>query len=99
MEATYQVGEYDIVILSANSRTVWRPGSWSNGYRIPAGASRALKPYIRQQMKFFVAKVNLKEQARTGSDLSAPAAVRLRVAQVHAAASAWGWSTRAGRKT
>jgi hypothetical protein len=37
-----------------------------NGYRIPPGASRALKPYIRQQMKFFVAKVNLQEQAKTG---------------------------------
>ena len=37
-----------------------------SGYKIPRGASAALKPYIRQNMKFFVAKVNLKEQAKTG---------------------------------
>jgi hypothetical protein len=38
----------------------------SNGYRIAKGASRALKPYIRQRMQFFVAKVNLEAQAGTG---------------------------------
>jgi hypothetical protein len=43
-----------------------------NGYRIPKNASRALKPYIRQKMKFFVAKVNLKEQARTGLNFLRP---------------------------
>ena len=37
-----------------------------NGYRIPRGASRALQPYVRQGMKFFVARVNLEEQAKTG---------------------------------
>ena len=47
---------------------------------------RALEPYMRQNMKFFVAKVNLKEHADR-AQLSAPAAVRLRVAQVHAADS------------
>ena len=66
VEATYQVGEYDIVILSAKQSDGLETWLIGNGYRIPAGASRALKPYIRQQMKFFVAKVNLKEQARTG---------------------------------
>ena len=37
-----------------------------NGYKIPLGAHRALEPYIRQDMKFFVAKVNLKEHQATG---------------------------------
>ena len=32
----------------------------------PEGAASALRPYVRQQMKFFVAKVNLEEQAQTG---------------------------------
>jgi hypothetical protein len=66
IEATYQVGEYDIVILSAKQSDGLETWLLDNGYRIPAGASRALKPYIRQQMKFFVARINLKEQARTG---------------------------------
>jgi hypothetical protein len=33
---------------------------------MPVGASAALEPYIKQDMKFFVAKVNLKEQNKTG---------------------------------
>ena len=65
IEATYQVGEYDIVILGAKQSDGLETWLLDNGYRIPAGASRALKPYIRQQMKFFVARINLKEQART----------------------------------
>ena len=66
VEARYTVGEYDIVILSAtqsNGLEIWLR---QNGYRIPANASRALQPYVRQGLKFFVAKVNLAEQAKTG---------------------------------
>ena len=37
-----------------------------NGYQIPSGASSVLNSYIKQNMKFFVAKVNLKEQAKLG---------------------------------
>ena len=66
LEAAYTVGEYDIVILSAKESDGLETWLLRNGYRIPRGASAALKPYIRQDMKFFVAKVNLKEQARTG---------------------------------
>jgi hypothetical protein len=66
VEAAYTVGEYDIVILSAKQSDGLESWLRDNGYRIPRGASAALKPYVRQQMKFFVAKVNLKEQARTG---------------------------------
>lgn len=64
VEATYAVGEYDIVILSAQQSDGLESRLRDNGYRIPAGASRALAPYVRQGMKFFVAKVNLAEQAR-----------------------------------
>lgn len=66
VEAQYTVGEYDIVILSATESKGLEKWLKANGYRIPAGASRALKPYIMQNMKFFVARVNLKEQAKTG---------------------------------
>jgi hypothetical protein len=66
VEASYTVGEYDIVILSARESDGLETWLLENGYRIPKGASKALKPYIRQDMKFFVAKVNIKEQARTG---------------------------------
>ncbi|MGH7732075.1 MAG: DUF2330 domain-containing protein, partial [Candidatus Eiseniibacteriota bacterium] len=66
IEAQYTVGEYDILILSAresNGLELWLS---ENGYRIPAGASRALAGYIKQGVKFFVAKVNLAEQKKLG---------------------------------
>jgi len=66
IEAQYTVGEYDILILSAkqsNGLEIWLN---ENHYRVPPGASRVLGSYLKQGMKFFVAKVNLKEQAKTG---------------------------------
>jgi len=66
VEAQYTIGEYDIVILSAKESDGLETWLQQSGYRIPRGASAALQPYIRQNMKFFVAKVNLKEQAKTG---------------------------------
>jgi hypothetical protein len=72
VEASYTVGEYDIVMLSATQSDGLETWLTQNGYRIPAGASRALGPYIKQGMKFFVAKVNLKEQAKTGSQMLRP---------------------------
>ncbi|MGH7820498.1 MAG: DUF2330 domain-containing protein, partial [Candidatus Binatia bacterium] len=64
--AEYTVGEYDIVILSAKQSDGLETWLRESGYRVPQGASRALRPYIQQDMKFFVAKVNLEEQAKTG---------------------------------
>jgi hypothetical protein len=66
VEAQYTVGEYDIVILSARESGGLETWLRQNGYRIPPGASRALQPYVRQNLKFFVARVNLKEQAKAG---------------------------------
>jgi len=66
IEASYTVGEYDIVILSAAQSTGLETWLKTNGYRIPTGASSVLATYIKQQMRFFVAKVNLTEQARLG---------------------------------
>jgi hypothetical protein len=66
VEAQYTVGEYDIVILSAQQSDGLETWLRENKYRIPRGASAALKPYIKQDMKFFVARVNLGEQAKSG---------------------------------
>ena len=66
IEATYTVGEYDIVILSAKESDGLETWLRESGYRIPAGASRVLGGYLRQGMHFFVAKVNLKEQGKLG---------------------------------
>jgi len=66
IEATYTVGEYDILILSARQSTGLATWLTGNGYRIPPGAARVLETYLKQGMKFFVAKVNLKEQTKLG---------------------------------
>jgi hypothetical protein len=66
VEASYTVGEYDIVMLSAKQSNGLETWLRENGYKMPRGAASALKPYIAQDMKFFVAKVNIKEQAATG---------------------------------
>ncbi len=66
IEAKYTVGEYDILILSAKQSNGLETWLRENGYSIPKGASAVLGSYIRQNMHFFVAKVNLGEQARLG---------------------------------
>ena len=66
IEASYTVGEYDILILSATQSTGLETWLTTNGYRIPQGASSVLATYLKQNMRFFVAKVNLAEQARLG---------------------------------
>lgn len=66
IEASYTVGEYDILILSAQQSDGLETWLTENGYRIPAGASAVLGSYIRQNMRFFVARVNLEEQSALG---------------------------------
>lgn len=72
VEAQFTVGEYDIVILSAEESGGLEKWLHLNGYQIPAGAAPLLEPYIKQNMKFFVAKVNLKEFAKGGSQFLRP---------------------------
>jgi hypothetical protein len=66
IEARYTVGEYDILILSAKQSQGLEDWLIQSGYRVPKGAARVLEGYLKQGMKFFVAKVNLKEQEKLG---------------------------------
>jgi hypothetical protein len=69
IENNFQAGEYSISVLSANDSEgleTWLRGA---GYQLPRGASEVLRPYIRQQMKFLVAKVNLAEFNKNGGTL------------------------------
>ncbi|MBW4621110.1 MAG: DUF2330 domain-containing protein [Cyanosarcina radialis HA8281-LM2] len=72
IEAQFNVGEYEILILSAKESSGLETWLKQNGYRIPSGASQLLQPYIRQKMKFFVAKVNLKEFNKSGYESLRP---------------------------
>jgi len=66
IESRYTVGEYDILILSAKESGGLETWLRENGYTVPPGASRVLSGYLKQGMRFFVAKVNLKEKSKLG---------------------------------
>jgi hypothetical protein len=66
IEAQDTIGEYDILILSARESAGLETWLRDNGYRLPAGVSPVLGSYLKQGMKFFVARVNFKEQAKLG---------------------------------
>jgi hypothetical protein len=66
VEALYTVGEYDIVILSAEQSDGLETWLKESGYRIPEGAGDVLGSYIKQKVRFFVAKVNLEKKSELG---------------------------------
>jgi hypothetical protein len=66
IEASYTVGEYDILILSAKESDGLIKWLDDNGYRVPRGADKVVGSYLKQDMRFFVAKVNVEEQKKTG---------------------------------
>ncbi len=76
VEASYDVGEYDVSILSAQESDGLVDWLTDNGYRIPAGAEEVLASYIRQKMHFFVAKVNLDRMELMGNRFLRPLQVR-----------------------
>jgi len=75
IEESFTEGEYDILILSAKESDGLQTWLEEEGYRVPAEARRTLGSYIKQDMKFFVAKVNLEEQAKSGLEMLRPIAV------------------------
>ncbi len=64
IEAQFVVGEYEIVILSAKDSGGLEKWLRLNKYTIPQGAAEALAPYVREQSKFFVAKVDIQKVKR-----------------------------------
>lgn len=58
VEAQFEVGEYEIVILSARDSTGLDRWLRDHDYKIPEGAEPLLRPYVAAGSKFFVAKVD-----------------------------------------
>jgi MYXO-CTERM domain-containing protein len=58
IEAKFTVGEYEVVILSAQDSTGLDTWLRREKYAIPEGAEPYLKPYVQSGSKFFVAKVD-----------------------------------------
>lgn len=70
IEAEYEVGEYDILILSAEESDGLITWLNQNNYKIPDGAEEVVGSYLKQDMKFFVAKVSL--ERHDGSSMLRP---------------------------
>lgn len=66
IEAQYTVGEYDILILSATQSDGLIRWLDENDYKIPRGAERVVDSYLKQDMRFFVARVNVEKQGELG---------------------------------
>ncbi|MEM8674676.1 MAG: DUF2330 domain-containing protein [Cyanobacteria bacterium P01_G01_bin.67] len=75
VEEQFSVGEYDIVILSAKESDGLETWLIQNDYKIPRGAKELLQPYIKQNLKFFVAKVNLEEFDSSGFEKLRPISI------------------------
>jgi hypothetical protein len=69
IEAQYLIGEYDILILSALESGGLKAWLLKNGYKIPEAAEEVLEPYIKSNLKFFVAKVNKEHNTMAGNFL------------------------------
>jgi hypothetical protein len=76
VEASYDVAEYDVSILSAEESNGLVDWLADNGYRIPNGAAAVLGSYIKQNMRFFVVKVNLERMKLAGNRYLRPLQVR-----------------------
>lgn len=66
VEAQFTVGEYEIVILSAEDSSGLDRWIRDHGYKIPEGAEPILRPYVAAGMKFFVAKVDVEKVKMEG---------------------------------
>ena len=81
IEASYDVGEYDVLILSAKESDGLVRWLTDNHYRIPQGAEGVLGSYIKQNMRFFVAKVNVERMTTLGNGYLRPLQVRYQSAK------------------
>lgn len=81
VEARYDVAEYDVSILSAEDSDGLIRWLTDNGYKIPAGAEPVIGSYIKQNMHFFVAKVNLQRMRDGGRAYLRPLQVRYETAK------------------
>ncbi|MCA9687416.1 MAG: DUF2330 domain-containing protein, partial [Myxococcales bacterium] len=61
IEAQFEVGEYQVVILSAKESTGLDTWLRQEKYNIPQGSEPLLRPYVESGSKFFVAKIDAKK--------------------------------------
>jgi hypothetical protein len=82
VEARYAVGEYDVAVLSASQSDALIKWLASEGYQVPAAAEPVLAAYIAEGLKFFVAKVALKDGTGDGYKRLSPLQISYRSAKM-----------------
>lgn len=63
----FDVGEYDIEILSASQSNGLIRYLEGKDYKLPSGAKPVLRSYIKQNMKFLLAKVDIEAHRKSGT--------------------------------
>jgi MYXO-CTERM domain-containing protein len=58
VEAQFDVGEYEVVVLSSSESSALETWLQDNDYNVPQGAGSYLRPYVQQGQYFFVARVD-----------------------------------------
>ncbi|HEY6196509.1 MAG TPA: DUF2330 domain-containing protein [Candidatus Eisenbacteria bacterium] len=82
IEARYEVDEYDVLILSADDSGALLAWLRAHGYRVPMQAANVIQSYLKQGMKFFVAKVDLRRRDAQLRAQHASASTQLRPLQI-----------------
>jgi len=70
VEATYEIDEYDVVILSAKESKGLKLWLKDNDYQFPEKADKILEPYIKNGMNFFVVKIDADRLKERGNKIN-----------------------------
>ena len=83
VESAFQVGEYDVAVLTAAESS--QLGGWlrANHYALPGGAEEMLAPYVRAGSFFLVAKVNASKLLFSHGPASGPRMATLSPLRFH----------------
>jgi hypothetical protein len=99
IEAKFEVGEYQIVILSAKDAAGLDTWLRQEKYQIPPGAEPFLRPYVEERDEVLRREGRPDEgdvQGRAGGCRRCGSTT---TAMSSTCRSGWGWPTRAGRRT
>jgi hypothetical protein len=66
VEQSYSLEEYDIVVVNAKTGAGLERWLREEGYQVPAGSTEILESYTRQNMHFFLAKIDLAASDQLG---------------------------------
>ena len=76
VEASFDVEEYDITVIAGDTGKDVAQWLIKHGYHLPEGSVPVLESYVKQGMHFFLAKIDLDAQEKSGSRWPRPLQLR-----------------------